>query len=402
MIFQTLDDKKECVGVYSNNELVFKKLPDGLTKTWSYSPFLKGKKIEYASLFCEGKTLEEVCPENLKEEFEANNKKIKSFLNSFKESKIDLKQNCMFDLIPLNALTKYCEVRNKITESVFQSYEKPKEYEFYSKFNELITDIKFQKLNLNFDTVQSKLYKESSLKHYRKLLNVNPYIHYNMFGSVTGRLTTKKNSFPIQTFNKSLREALVPKNDWFVQFDVNAAEMRMALALFSKPQPKEDLYQWISKDIFNEELSREESKSIAIKWLYNSSEPLEQKHKDALESYFNKSALEAMYYVDGFIHTPFSRKIEADQHHAISYLNQSSFIDLFHRQILKVYDLLKEKKSFISFMLHDELVLDVTDDEKYLILEIAKLLKQTKYGEFKVSVKAGKNYGELKKLKLEV
>ena len=402
MIFQTLDDKKECVGVYVDNNLVFKKIPNGLTKTWSYSPYLKNKNIEYAALYCEGKSLEEVCPEFLKEEFEANNKKIKSFLNSFKHSKVNLKDNCVFDLIPLNSLKKYCEVRNKITSYVFENYEKPKEYEFYSKFNELITDIKFQKLNLDFESVQNKLYKDLNLKHYRKLLSVTPYINYNMFGSVTGRLTTKKNSFPIQTFNKSLRQILKPQNDWFIQFDVNAAEIRMALALLGKKQPEGDLYEWVAKNVFNEELTREQSKQILIKWLYNSSEPLEKKHKDELDKVFNKKALEAMYYVDGFVHTPFSRKIEADSHHAISYLNQSSFIDLFHRNIIKVYDYLKDKKSFISFILHDEVVLDVTDDEKKDILEIAKLLKTTKYGEFKVSVKAGKNYGELKKLKLEV
>lgn len=402
MLFQALDDKKECVGIYTNNKLIFKKIPEDLSKTWSYSPYLKDKQIDYASIYCEGKSLEEICPEYLQEELEVNNKKMKAFLNSFKEAKISLSENCIFDLIPKTSLINYCEIRNKITEHVINTTTKPKEYEFYRKFNELITDIKFQKLNLDFESVQNKLYKENSLKYYRKLLNIKPYINYNLFGAVTGRLTTKKNSFPIQTFNKSFRDILVPKNDWFIQFDVNAAEMRMALALLTKQQPEEDLYEWIAKDIFKEELTREEAKSVAIKWLYNSSEPLEQKHKDALEKVFNKEALKAMYYVDGVANTPFSRKIECDEHHAISYLNQSSFIDLFHRQILKVYDLLRDKKSFISFMLHDELVLDVTDDEKELILDVAKLLKETKYGNFKVSIKAGKNYGNLKKLKLKV
>ena len=39
MLFQTLDDKSECVGVYSNGELHFKDIPDGLSKTWGYSNF---------------------------------------------------------------------------------------------------------------------------------------------------------------------------------------------------------------------------------------------------------------------------------------------------------------------------------------------------------------------------
>ena len=42
-----------------------------------------------------------------------------------------------------------------------------------------------------------------------------------MFGSITGRLTVHKNSFPILTFPKQYREILLPQNDWFVVFDMN-------------------------------------------------------------------------------------------------------------------------------------------------------------------------------------
>ena len=53
-------------------------------------------------------------------------------------------------------------------------------------------------------------------------------------------------------------------------------------------------------------------------------------------------------------------------------------------------------------MVHDEFVLDVTEDEKNLIVDIIKLLQDTPYGKFPVNVKAGKNYGNMKKLNLKV
>jgi hypothetical protein len=50
MLFQTLDDKNECVAVYINNELKFKEVPKEASKTWEYSQFLKGMDIEYANI----------------------------------------------------------------------------------------------------------------------------------------------------------------------------------------------------------------------------------------------------------------------------------------------------------------------------------------------------------------
>ena len=124
MIFQTLDDKKECVGVYVEKQLKYKQIPKGLTKTWSYSPYLKGLEIDYAQLYVEGKSIQEIVPENLKKEWESISNHMKAFINSFIEAKVSLNENCFFELVPQNTLKKYCEVKNKITEWVFENYKK--------------------------------------------------------------------------------------------------------------------------------------------------------------------------------------------------------------------------------------------------------------------------------------
>ena len=95
MLFQSLDDKNECVGFYAENKLHFNTpLTANLSQTWSYSGFLRGQAIDFAQLYVEGKTLDEVCPEHLKEEWQTINKKLKAILNACLESKVSLKENC--------------------------------------------------------------------------------------------------------------------------------------------------------------------------------------------------------------------------------------------------------------------------------------------------------------------
>ena len=42
MLFQAIDDNKNCVGIYTNGELIFDNLPSDLTKTWIYAEYLEG------------------------------------------------------------------------------------------------------------------------------------------------------------------------------------------------------------------------------------------------------------------------------------------------------------------------------------------------------------------------
>ena len=44
MLFQTLDDKNECVGIYYDGDLYFNdELPEGISETWAYAPFLSNR-----------------------------------------------------------------------------------------------------------------------------------------------------------------------------------------------------------------------------------------------------------------------------------------------------------------------------------------------------------------------
>ena len=134
MLFQTLDDKTECVGIYADNKLLFdiNEFPDGLKSTWSYSPYLRHMEVDYASLYLEGKPLSENIPEFLQDDWSDVSEKILAFKRSLQISKVNQDENCFFDLVPERFLKDFCEIKNSITKHVLKTIPRPKRYEYYN------------------------------------------------------------------------------------------------------------------------------------------------------------------------------------------------------------------------------------------------------------------------------
>ena len=89
-----------------------------------------------------------------------------------------------------------------------------------------------------------------------------------------------------------------------------------------------------------------------------------------------------------------------DEHRSLNYIVQSTTIDMVHEQAYKVFELLREKKSYISFLIHDAVYIDLAEEDRYDLLNLLDTFKKTRYDMFKVNVSAGKNLGEMKELKL--
>ena len=98
VLFQALDNKQECVGVYTDGRLVFDELPASITKTWTYSTFLSDHEVEYASIYCLGQEMGELCPEALKPQWSKASARMRACLRSFVTSGVSLDENCFFDL----------------------------------------------------------------------------------------------------------------------------------------------------------------------------------------------------------------------------------------------------------------------------------------------------------------
>ena len=396
MYFQTLDDKKECVGVYSNGHLNFDEIPSGLTKTWKYTGSIDKDDIEYAWLLCGGKELSEVCPRGLSDQLLSSQKKFNAFMKAFRTANVDLRQNCIFDLVPYDFLKEFCEIKNRITEHVFENYSQPTNYEFLKDAYKLIHKIRYQDLNVDVSGCRDLFLNSQDSRKVSSILNGSRFIDCNLFGTATGRLSTKRGSFPILTMKKKFRKLVKPKNDWFISLDYNSAEVRTLLALSERPQPEIDIHDWHCETVFKHvpELTRQKAKTMFFAWLYNPAS------KKANIDFYDREKLLKDYYKDGIISTPLGRDIRVVKNKAFNYLIQSTTADLVIDRAIQIDKALEGKQSFISHIIHDEIVIDFSDKERYLLKDIKNLFANNTLDEYVVNIKAGQNYYELKDMNI--
>ena len=395
MLFQVLDNKRDCVGYYAQNAIhAVREIPlEG--STWDYSTHLRGNQYEIARIYSHGATITDVCPEDMKEDWEKIKKTLKSCLKAFNTSALNMDENCFYDLVPEYFLYQYLEAKNKITKHVLDTHERPENYQHTHNLVEMVTDIRGRHLNVDLAPIKHLLSSVKGQNFRRTVQTVRHTCDYNPWGTVTGRLAANPKSFPILTMGKEFRSCIKPNNDWLLELDFNAAELRVLLALSGQEQPQNDIHDWNVKNVFGGSLSREEAKVKTFAWLYSSNE-----NKD-LERLYTKDLVRNKYW-DGFkIKTDYGRIMEnVDEHHALNYIVQSTTIDMVHEQAYKVYELLKGRKSNIAFLIHDAVYIDLAEEDRYEILNLLDTFKKTRYDMFKVNVSVGRNLGELKELKL--
>ena len=78
MVFQIMDDKKECLGVYTNGEFIYDRIPTNVDSTWGYSEHLRDRHIQYGVLWTQGSSISDVCPDHLSVRWATAEKKIKA------------------------------------------------------------------------------------------------------------------------------------------------------------------------------------------------------------------------------------------------------------------------------------------------------------------------------------
>ncbi len=397
MLFQLMDSKSDCKGYFAEGKLFFEnEFPDVLRSTWKYSLHMAGRKnIEYANLYCRGKSLEEVCPPHLEHRLDLHTTKLKAFLRSFVESKVCLSENCFYDLVPHKFLVNYYDVKNDITKHVLENYEKPVDYRHLRDLSKVVETIREQDLNIDLTAIRDLAHTQQTKNFINKIQQIRPVCDYDIFGSKTGRLTTKSGTFPILTMDKKYRSILKPHNDWFVELDFNAAELRTILTMSGMEQPAIDIHEWNAQNIWKGKKTREEAKKSIFAWLYNPNSP-----DVAPNKYYDREYLLTKYYdsEEGTVTTPFGREIEADPHHAINYLVQSTTAEMTLKQIVRISKLLENSKSFIAFTMHDSVVIDMSHDERDLLMVLLYSFASTDLGEYLVNITAGQDFGAMRDL----
>ena len=395
MYFQILDSKADCVGYYGDGVIYGATMLPMQGKTWDFSSHLPGAQYEIAQIYTHGRTLTEACPSELKKEWEEIKKTLKSCLKAFHTSRVSLQENCFYDVVPEYFLFRYLDTKTKITKHIIENTPRPANYNFMYNLVEMLSGIQQHQLHIDIGPIKHLLSSVRGRNFHRALETIKHVCDYNPWGTVTGRLATKPNTFPILTMNKEFRACVRPTNDWLLELDFNAAELRVLLALAGVEQPKNDIHDWNVKNVFDNKVTRAAAKEKTFAWLYSS------KENKQLERLYNKDLVRNKYWDGCKIETDYGRTIEnVDEHHALNYIVQSTTIDMVHEQAYKVYELLKGRKSHISFLIHDAVYIDLAEEDRYEILNLLDIFKKTRYDMFKVNVSAGKNLGEMKELKL--
>ena len=330
----------------------------------------------------------------MQEDLRRSQTKFKAYLKSFKIAKINLHEFCFFDLVPQDFLLEFCEIKNKVTKHVFENYEKPKNYNHLSDVHKLLHKLKYRQLKVDISDSRSLLNSTADRQKIKKILAGPHHIDYNLFGTVTGRLTNTNSGIPILTMKKEYRKIIKPQNSWFLSLDYNGAELRTLLALMGEEQPDYDIHQWNAKNVFSGLLSREESKEKFFAWLYN------PKSDDVKHTVYDRDKVLKKFYNNDTIETPMGRSIKVDKRRALNYLIQSTTSDIVLDRAVEIDRFLEDKKSCISHIVHDEIVIDLDDSERTIVPEIRKIFENNKIDKFLCNLNAGQNYYNLKGLHL--
>jgi len=327
--------------------------------------------------------------------WETTKTRLNSYLKAFRVAKIDLKEVCLFDLIPEQFLFEFYDIKNEITKSVFAKKSRPPNYKLFANILKLLGDMRQRPLNVNIDAIKHKAGSLTGRNFINRAQGVRWVCDYNPWGTVTGRLAANPHSFPIMTMNKEFRRCLEPHHDWFVELDYNAAEVRTLLALSGQEQPDNDIHEWNMKHIYTDINDREEAKKKMFSWLYS-----HRSNKKA-QQFYDKNLVLQKYWKGGTIVTEFDRQIDnVDAHHALNYIVQSTTSDLVLSRAIEINERLRQLSTNIAFTLHDSIILDLKNEDRYIIPELIRIFGNTKFGKYKVNVAAGKNFGEMKEMNL--
>jgi hypothetical protein len=302
-----------------------------------------------------------------------------------------LEDVCFYDLVPERHLQHYFDTKNEITAWIFDNIEKPKNYYFLKETFGNLRELAKHELSVSMVGIYSDAAEDAKAKSlYAQLVGKPVKINYDLFGTITGRLTTRRGSFPILNLKKELKHHVKPTNDVFLELDFNAAEVRTLLALQKIEQPQEDIHEWNIKNIFKQEMSREKAKQKLFAWLYN---PESTSIDDGI--YDRESILE-QYYVEGSVQTPFGRTIDAPSAKALNYLLQSTSSDNTIERFNKISRHLIGTKSHVTAVVHDSVIIDLHRDDKRMIPQLKQIFEDTKLGKFMVNVSLGKDLGSMK------
>jgi len=272
---------------------------------------------------------------------------------------------------------------------------------FYKEYKEAILFL-YEKFNFVEDYEhKAKAFIISEYISFGKLLYDDKYvkISFNPFTDY-GRFGLNANSFNILSLAKDKRYKLDADKDFeFFEYDYNAFEIRVLLALLKINQPKGDLYE-VLHNMSNDYRQRSQFKQFLISSIYSKNED-----KTVLYNFMkNREFYKQYQIVEGHVTNIFGKKMESDEYHILSRVLQSSAAYILYQQMYELAFFIETNKlkTRIAFCIHDSVCLMIHKDEHQYIDQFKQILatvniKKLNYESFfELKIKRGKNYGEMK------
>ena len=369
MYFQIIDTDHKCKKSYTDSGIVDYADSNKEFRTWKHTSHLANRPdVEYAFLYVNG-DLNLACPTYIKDHWERSFGRMSAIMKTVYHAECDMENSCIYDYIPDWILNDFLSTKQEIIKHVFENIEKPSHYEALKRSHILCEEI----------NSQPKFYNGALKK-----------TNYSIFGTKTGRLSNAKSEIPILTMKKEDRSLLRPRNDLFVEFDFNAAELRTLLALSEQQQPEEDIHDWTAKKLNS---CRDEIKKRTFAWLYNP-----EASDSLLETLYDRKSIKGRFYENSTANTPFLRKIEVDDRRALNYIVQSTSSDVCIEQAYKLRNFFNGKRTNLCYLLHDSVILDFAKEDRDCFLEAKEIFSKTRLGNYRVNASIGKDFGNMRSL----
>jgi hypothetical protein len=366
MTFITLETRRDFATFYEDGQILSKSLPKNLDRTWSFNNFSDNHETTIAQLLAECQELRTAAPEKLREKHKDISDRIKGSLQTFKTIGMSTKSYNLTDLVPKWQLLELGEISAEIVDGICNSRERQPYYSNLVDINRVIYDISRRPIRFDAGAKQGYVPKESTIR-------------YKMFNSKTCRLTTGKDSFPMN-LQKELRKFVVPENDGFVEIDVNGMDIRVFIALLGREQPEEDIH------VFNQDIlgvtERSEAKQRFFSWFYD---PTKKNKK--LENFYDRTIL-----LDKFgdreynLITPYKKQLQSDDFHWLNHLVQTTASMIFWEQSARASELLRNRPTYIKMLNHDSILLDYNNEDEDILGNLLEAFSDTRFGKFKCSM----------------
>jgi hypothetical protein len=309
------------------------------------------------------------------------------------------------DVNKIIPVSKHYEKLEKMI-SLFKNPEKLINTAGYDTYGELATKIfhYIEKTGISIDQKEfdkhfSPRIKDASIK------DGKIYSQYNM-QTATGRPSDSFNGINFAALKKEdgSRKAIIPSNDFLVEFDYSSYHLRILCNLINYTFGDDDIHKHLAKHYYNkEDITKEEydeSKGLTFRLLYNEYEleeveniPFFSKVRDFKHTMWDQ------YKKDGYIKSFLTGKrltgIETKTQ-ILPYILQDYETARNLTILSNLLKFLNNKRSRLILYCYDSFLIDYSkEDGKALLNDILGILQE---GGYKTSAKFGKNYQDMKSI----